>query len=112
MRRCLLACVALCAGTSCRDYRAASEGAAKPTGPAESASIACPDGFAPLSGDAGCEPVLAPEGCFPGTRPVIGSTTCKAVGWTDCPFGFAPHPSGWGCLPVLPAPACTGFTLE
>lgn len=60
----------------------------------------------------GCEPIVPPGACAPGTMARLGEETCAPVGWTKCPAGFEADPLGWGCRDVLPSTACTGATLD
>lgn len=72
----------------------------------------CQPPFRSVATGLGCEAVLPPNDCPPGTRAQLGSETCAPVGWTTCPAGFETDPSGWGCREVLPAAPCTGATME
>ena len=109
--------VVLCAATAIACGNGSQPGHPGGTGGAACAGSecpppdACPEGFTELS-DVGCEPILPEDDCPPGTGPVIGSSTCEPVGWTDCPSGFVPDPSGWGCAEVVATSACTGAMRE
>lgn len=72
----------------------------------------CAAPFHPAASGLGCEAVLPPADCPPGTMPVLGDPTCRPVGWTSCPPGFEADPIGWGCREVLPASRCAGATVE
>jgi hypothetical protein len=72
---------------------------------------ACPSGFHE-DPDGGCRVIVSEAECPVGTRPVVGSSSCAPVGWTDCPAGFVPDPSGWGCADVVPTSACQGATRD
>ncbi len=74
--------------------------------------LTCPADFAPAATGTGCDPVLPPTACAPGTMPRVGAASCEPVGWTACPAGFAADPSGWGCLDVEPDVPCSGATRE
>jgi hypothetical protein len=54
--------------------------------------------------------VVSRDPCEPGTRPVLGKSTCEPEPRAACAPGFAVD--GQGCKPVLPVARCTGATRE
>ncbi|MDF1562488.1 MAG: hypothetical protein P1V51_05565 [Deltaproteobacteria bacterium] len=71
----------------------------------------CPAGFEAVARGGGCQPILPPGDCPPGTMAAVGQAGCVAIGHLDCGAGFAPSPDHPGCAPVIPETACAGATL-
>jgi hypothetical protein len=73
-------------------------------------TLACWPGFTASATGPGCEPLVPPQDCPPGTWGHLGSGACEPIGVPSCPMGFAADPSGWGCADVT-ATGCTGATM-
>ncbi|MFH2008283.1 MAG: right-handed parallel beta-helix repeat-containing protein [bacterium] len=70
----------------------------------------CATGLFVSDGEGGCDPILPPSPCPPGTMEVLGQTECRSVGVTECASGFISDGEG-GCEAILPAAPCPAGTL-